>query len=194
VASRVRIAGGSHRGRVLLAPPGDATRPTGDRARQALFNILEHGRFAAAGSPLAGAIVLDVFAGTGALGLEALSRGAARAVFFEQAPAALKVLNANIATLGERARAAVIPGDTRRPPPARDGGAGLVFLDPPYGKWLGGEALIALGRAGWIAEQALAVLEIGAGEAAEAPEGYDLLDERRYGAARLLFLRRRIPE
>jgi 16S rRNA (guanine966-N2)-methyltransferase len=184
----VRIVGGRHRGRALAAPPGEGTRPTGDRARQALFNILEHGRFASSGSPIADALVLDVFAGTGALGLEALSRGAGRAVFFEQMPAALKILQTNIASLGEAARAAVLAGDACQPPRAKET-ARLVFLDPPYGKGLGVKALAALADAGWIGPETLAMLEVGAGEAAAAPEGWALLDERRYGAARLLFLK-----
>jgi 16S rRNA (guanine966-N2)-methyltransferase len=186
----VRIVGGKHRGRVLQAPPGDATRPTGDRARQALFNILEHGAFAAEGSVFARGPVLDVFAGTGALGLEALSRGARHAVFFEEAPVAVACLKANIAALGAAAEATIVAGDVRRPPPCRGLPAALVFLDPPYGKDLGPQALTALGRAGWLAPDALAILEIGAAEPGVAPEGYALLDQRRYGAARLLFLRR----
>ncbi|MGH7115711.1 MAG: RsmD family RNA methyltransferase, partial [Stellaceae bacterium] len=97
----MRIVGGRHRGRRLSAPPGDAVRPTSDRAREALFNILSHGRFAAGGLPFAGAAVLDAFAGTGALGLEALSRGAAEAIFIERDRDALLVLRRNIETLGE---------------------------------------------------------------------------------------------
>ena len=97
----MRIVGGKHRGRRLLAPPGDNVRPTSDRAREALFDILSHGRFAADGIPFAGAAVLDAFAGTGALGLEALSRGAAEAVFFERDPEALAILRRNVASLGD---------------------------------------------------------------------------------------------
>src|SRR5271168_228418 len=100
----MRIAAGRHRGRRLLAPPGETVRPTSDRARQALFNILSQGHLAAEGVPFAGAAVLDAFAGTGALGLEALSRGAAEAVFFEQDPEALAVLRKNAASLGGTAR------------------------------------------------------------------------------------------
>src|SRR5215471_5249106 len=111
----MRIVGGTHRGRRLLAPPGDTVRPTSDRAREALFNILSHGRLAAAGAPFADAAVLDAFAGTGALGLEALSRGAAAAVFIERDPDAIAVLRRNVAALGESERAEILSGDATRP-------------------------------------------------------------------------------
>ena len=114
----LRIVGGLHRGRRLVAPPGELVRPTSDRAREALFNILSHGNFAASGLPFAGRPVLDAFAGTGALGLEALSRGAAEAVFFEQDREALAALRTNVAALGESARAAIMPYDATRPPRA----------------------------------------------------------------------------
>src|SRR6266404_436134 len=97
----LRIVGGSHRGRRLVAPSGEAVRPTSDRAREALFNILSHGDFAASGSPFADRPVLDAFAGTGAFGLEALSRGASAAAFIEEGRDALRVLRRNIAVLGE---------------------------------------------------------------------------------------------
>jgi 16S rRNA (guanine966-N2)-methyltransferase len=186
----MRIVGGSHRGRVLQAPEGRDTRPTGDRARQALFNILEHGAVASGGSILAGARVLDIFAGTGALGLEALSRGAVHAGFFEQAPAALKILKANIAGLREEPRTRILAGDATRPPKAPAGAAAsLVFLDPPYHTGAGTAALTALGSAGWLAPAALAVLELAADEPVVPQPGADILEERRYGAARLVFLR-----
>lgn len=153
-----------------------------------MFDILSHGRFAASGLPFAGATVLDAFAGTGALGLEALSRGAARAVFMENAAEALTVLRRNIAALGEGGRAEVLPGDATRPPRAREPCA-LVFLDPPYRSGLAGPALAALTAAGWIAPEALVVIETAAREEIPPPAGFTLLDERRYGAARLLFLR-----
>src|SRR5579884_1515668 len=100
----LRIVGGAQRGRRLVAPSGEAVRPTSDRAREALFNILSHGRFAAAGLPFAGRPVVDAFAGTGAFGLEALSRGAAVAAFIENDPAALAALRHNIAALGAEDR------------------------------------------------------------------------------------------
>ncbi len=112
---RMRIVGGSHRGRRLAAPPGDAVRPTSDRAREAMFDILSHGAFAAEGPPFADAAVLDAFAGTGAFGLEALSRGAAEAVFIENDRAALAALRHNIA---DARRGGAQPGRRRRRDPA----------------------------------------------------------------------------
>src|SRR6266487_3795196 len=114
----LRIVGGSHRGRRLAAPPGETVRPTSDRAREALFNILSHGSFAAAGLPFADRPVLDAFAGTGALGLEALSRGASAAVFIERDREGLTALRRNIAALDADDRAQIIAGDATRPPRA----------------------------------------------------------------------------
>ena len=185
----MRIVGGRHRGRRLLAPPGDTVRPTSDRAREALFNILSHGRLAADGIPFAGAAVLDAFAGTGALGLEALSRGAAQAVFIERDPEAVAVLRRNVAWLRENDRAEIVPGDATRP--IRAGlQCAVAFVDPPYRSGLAAAALEALDRAGWLAPDALAIIELGAREELPPPAGFALLDERVYGAARLVFLRR----
>jgi 16S rRNA (guanine966-N2)-methyltransferase len=185
----MRIVGGRHRGRRLLAPPGDIVRPTSDRAREALFNILSHGRFAAEGIPFAGAVVLDAFAGTGALGLEALSRGAAEAVFIERDREALVILRKNVEALGEGARAHIVPGDATQPLGAGSSCA-LAFLDPPYHSGLAAPALGALAARGWLAPDALAVVETAAREELAPPAGFILLDERIYGAARLVFLRR----
>lgn len=185
----MRIVGGRHRGRRLLAPPGVEVRPTSDRAREALFNILSHGDFAAAGSPIADANVLDAFAGTGALGIEALSRGAARAAFIETDRAALSVLRRNLATLNEEDAADIIAGDATRPPRAPFAAA-LAVLDPPYRSGLAAPALVALAGMGWLAHHALVIAELAAKEPFSAPEGFAMIDERRYGAARLVFLRR----
>jgi 16S rRNA (guanine966-N2)-methyltransferase len=185
----VRIVGGRHRGRRLLAPPGETVRPTSDRAREALFNILCHGRLAADGIPFAGATVLDAFAGTGALGLEALSRGAAEAAFIEQDREALATLRQNIAALGENAHSRIITGDAIRPPRAPLSCA-LAFLDPPYRSGVAAAALTALDAAGWLTPDALAVVELAARERLAPPAGFSLLDERVYGAGRLVFLRR----
>ena len=185
----LRIVGGVHRGRRLVAPPGDAVRPTSDRAREALFNILSHGNFAAAGLPFAGRPVLDAFAGTGALGLEALSRGASAAAFIEEGREALATLRRNIAALGEDGRAHVVPGDATRPPRAAMVCA-VAFLDPPYHSGLAAPALAALAAAGWLAADALAIAEVAAHEEFLPPAGFTVIDERVYGAARLVFLRR----
>jgi 16S rRNA (guanine966-N2)-methyltransferase len=184
----MRIVGGSHRGRRLVAPPGAAVRPTSDRAREALFDILSHGAFAASGLPFANEPVLDAFAGTGAFGLEALSRGASEAVFIENDREALAALRRNIAALGETARARIIASDATRPPRAACVCA-LAFLDPPYGSGLAAPALAALAAVGWLAAQALTVVEIGAREPFAPPPGLTMIDARVYGAARLVFLR-----
>jgi 16S rRNA (guanine966-N2)-methyltransferase len=185
----MRIVAGKHRGRRLLAPRGATVRPTSDRAREALFNILSHGEPAAQGITVDGAAVLDAFAGTGALGLEALSRGAAEAVFIEQDREALAVLRWNIAALGEEDRAQVVSGDATGPPRAPVA-CGLAFLDPPYRSGLAAAALTALAAAGWLTLDALAVVELAAREELAPPAGFILFEERAYGAARLLFLRR----
>jgi 16S rRNA (guanine966-N2)-methyltransferase len=163
-------------------------RPTSDRAREALFNILSHGKLAPEGVPFADATVLDAFAGTGALGLEALSRGAATAVFIEQHQEALAILRKNIRALREDARARVLPGDATRPPRAYSA-CPVAFLDPPYRSGLAAPALSALAAAGWLAPDALAVVELASGEHFVPPAGFTLIDERVYGAARLVFLR-----
>jgi 16S rRNA (guanine966-N2)-methyltransferase len=183
----MRIVAGKHRGRRLLAPSGDTVRPTSDRAREALFNILSHGELAAGGIPFAEAVVLDAFAGTGALGLEALSRGAVEAVFIEQDREALAILRKNIAALDEGGRTRVIPGDASRPPRAISGCA-VAFLDPPYRSGLAAPALAALAAAGWLPPGALAIVELAAREELAPPPGFTILDERKYGAARLVFL------
>jgi 16S rRNA (guanine966-N2)-methyltransferase len=185
----MRIVGGRHRGRRLVAPPGEAVRPTSDRAREALFDILSHGHFAAEGIPFAEEAVLDAFAGTGALGLEALSRGAAEAIFFEQNPEARAALRRNVASMGETDRAQIRPYDATRPPRAGKRCA-VVFIDPPYRSGLAASALAAIDAAGWLTPDALAVIENGAREEFHPPAGFTRLDERIYGAARLVFLRR----
>jgi len=185
----MRVVGGRHRGRRLVAPPGDAVRPTSDRAREGLFNILSHGDFAAAGLPFADENIVDAFAGTGALGIEALSRGAARAAFIETDRAALGALRRNLAALDEEDSADIIPGDATRPPRAPYAAA-LAFLDPPYRSGLAAPALAALAQMGWLVPRALAVIELAAREPFSPPEGFAMIDERVYGAARVVFLRR----
>ena len=189
----MRIVAGRHRGRRIGAPPGDAVRPTSDRAREAVFNILAHGGFGAGGASIvAGAVVLDAFCGTGAMGLEALSRGAARAVFIDNEPQSLVAVRANIAALREQATARVIAADATRPPPRPKDlpPATLAFFDPPYAEALAGAALAAFAEGGWLAPGTICVVE----EAARAPDlappaGFTGLQSRRYGAARITLLR-----
>jgi 16S rRNA (guanine966-N2)-methyltransferase len=135
--------------------------------------------------------VLDVFAGTGALGLEALSRGARFATFLEKDRAARDALQRTIATLGEVARTSVLAADALKPPRS-SGPCELVFLDPPYGEDVAAAALTALAAAGWIGDGALVVLERAARGAFTPPERFAAIEERRYGAARILFLRHQL--
>ena len=183
----MRIIAGRHRGRRLIVPEGSAVRPTSERAREALFNILAHDGVGTAAA-LAGGTVLDAFAGTGAFGLEALSRGAGQAIFIESGRAALAALRHNVAALGETARSRIIAADACAPPIA-PAPAALGFLDPPYDSSLAAGALAALARAGWLGPGALAVIEIAAQQRLAAPAGFACLEERRYGAARFVFLR-----
>jgi 16S rRNA (guanine966-N2)-methyltransferase len=183
----MRIVAGAWRGRPLAAPAGTKTRPSADRLRQALFDMLLHAPW---GGPatVEDARVLDAFAGTGALGLEALSRGAAHATFIERDRAALEALGANIASLSGSARAdrtRVIAGNALTPPPAISR-CTLVFLDPPYGQSLIPRALPALAAAGWVAPGALIVAETSRDEPVPAAAA---LAERTHGAARLTIWR-----
>jgi 16S rRNA (guanine966-N2)-methyltransferase len=179
----VRIVAGAWRGRVIETPRTRATRPTADRVRQALFDMLSHAPWAA---PWPDCVVLDGFAGSGALGLEAMSRGASRAVFFENGRAALDSLRRNVTLLDAGPRSTVLAADATRPPPALpgQGGCTLLFLDPPYGKALVAQSLGALRSTGWIAPGALIVAETARDE--DPPiAAATLLAERRHGAARI---------
>ena len=176
----MRIIAGAWRGRMLTPPAGATTRPTADRVRQALFDMLLHAPWGGRGL-LDGALILDAFAGTGALGLEALSRGAAHASFLERDRAALTALRANIDACRAGDRAALHAADAANPPPGRP--CSLVFLDPPYRQGLVPTALAALGRAGWIAPEAVAVVETARDEPPDPPG--TLLADRVHGAARL---------
>jgi len=189
----LRIVGGRYRGRSIAAPEGAATRPTSDRAREAIFNVLEH----AAWSPgLADLRVIDLFAGSGAMGLEAISRGAAFCLFVETDAGARGAIRENVEGLE---RGGELFGRTRihrrdatnlGQRPGADGPAfGLAFLDPPYGKGLIAPAVRELIDGGWLSEGALIVAERGAGEPAPEVPGVETLDERRYGAASVLFAR-----
>jgi len=183
----MRIVAGAWRGRQLVAPSGDVTRPTADRVRQALFDTLLHAAWGGRGA-IEGTGVLDAFAGTGAFGLEALSRGAAFARFFEQDAAALRVLRTNIAACGAERICEVIGGDVLRLPAARKSEpASLVFLDPPYGHNLVPGALKILGGRGFIAPDALVIAELGRDE--EWQPVVPVLDRRRHGAAQWVVFR-----
>ncbi len=175
----MRIVAGMWRGRTLIAPPGNHTRPTADRVRQALFDMLLHAPWGGRDS-LAGAHALDVFAGTGALGLEALSRGAAHATFVEHDRAALTVLRTNIAACRADQQCTVLPVNALAAPQGQP--CGLIFLDPPYGQDLVPLALTRLRANGWIAPAALIIAETGRDE---PPPTSDPFTERIHGAARI---------
>jgi 16S rRNA (guanine966-N2)-methyltransferase len=183
----MRIVAGRHRGRSLKTPDDLAVRPTADRTREALFNILVSGRLSDE-NRLSGARVLDAFAGTGALGLEALSRGAAHAVFMENYAPAIEICRANIRNLGEDARAELVACDVLHPRPAPEP-CDLVFLDPPYNQGFAEKALMSLVKAGWIAPGTLVSVEMMKNEAFATPEGFSEIDARSYGKAKLVFLK-----
>ena len=186
----IKIVGGRHRGRTLATPEGLETRPTSSRTRESLFNILAHANWRADGtSPLIDARVLDGFAGSGALGIEALSRGAAHATFLDNDATAIKLIGENLRKLGETAAAKVIRADATQPPPTREG-CDLVFLDPPYRSGTAGPALTALAEAGWMKPGAIVTVEVATTEDLVPPPGFETIDERRYGAAKIVILRR----
>ena len=171
----MRIVGGSLRGRRIEAPKGDAVRPTSDRARETLFNML------ASRVALDGARVVDAFSGTGALGLEALSRGAGHVIFLDRARASADLTARNVAALGMGARARVCRVDATRPGPAPAPRCDLALLDPPYGQTLGERAMTALAGAGWLANGALCVLEERSDAMPHAVAGFSRDEVRRLG-------------
>jgi 16S rRNA (guanine966-N2)-methyltransferase len=175
----MRIIGGARRGLKLAeVGEGDAAahlRPTSDRVREAIFNLLIN----AHGNPVAGARVLDLFAGTGALGLEALSRGAAEVTFVDDGTKALALIRANIAKMRAESETKVIRQDARKLGVNPGAPFGLVFLDPPYGKGLGETVLGTALASGWIAPGAMVVWEEGV--AVAVPDGYAQVDQRKYG-------------
>ncbi|WP_363350592.1 16S rRNA (guanine(966)-N(2))-methyltransferase RsmD [Methylocystis echinoides] len=182
----MRIVGGALRGRALAGPKSQAIRPTSDRLRESVFDILAH-RF---DDPVSGAAVVDLFAGTGALGLEALSRGAARALFVDDGAEARALLRANIETLGLGGVTRVFRRDATKLGLAPPGEAfSLAFLDPPYGKGLAAPALAALLEGGWLRKDALAVIEDAADAEIALPAGLEQEDARRYGDTQFLFAR-----
>ncbi len=182
----MRIVGGRLKGRILAGPTSQAIRPTSDRLRETIFDILTH----AYGDPVAGARVLDLFAGTGAMALEALSRGAAQALLVDKSIEAVALARANVAVLGLGDRAEVLRRDAARLGTAPSGDAfTLAFLDPPYGKGLAGPALEALRSARWLAEDALLVVEEAKGVEVSVPSELALIEARTYGDTQVAFLR-----
>ncbi len=181
----MRIVGGAHKGRRLTSPKGLDIRPTSDRAREALFNILSHGDYDGLPEDRA---VLDVFAGTGALGLEALSRGAGQVCFIEQNKAAARQIQYTADDMGEGARIQVLTRDATRPGPAPNS-FDLVLMDAPYRMGLSETSLAALADLGWLAKHCVCCVELAKVEQFQAGTAFTVLDERTYGAARIVILR-----
>lgn len=184
----MRIIGGQFRGTVLAevgaGDPAAHLRPTSDRVREAIFNLLVNGGH---GDVLTGARVLDLFAGTGALGLEALSRGAARVTFVDDGVAARALIRRNVERLRAMGVTDLWRRDATRLGPNRGPGFGLVFLDPPYGMGLGERALASAVEGGWMTPGALVVWE--EGTQVSAPAGFEMVDQRRYGETWVTLLR-----
>jgi 16S rRNA (guanine966-N2)-methyltransferase len=182
----VRVVGGRLRSRPLAGPKSTAVRPTTDRLREALFNILAHSY----DDPVTGARVLDLFAGTGALGIEAISRGAAYALFVDDGVEARALLRDNIEALGLGGVTRIFRRDATKLGPAHPlEPFSLVFLDPPYGKGLAEKALIAARDGSWLKPDALVIVEEAADAAFTAPEGFAELERRRYDDTEFVFLR-----
>jgi 16S rRNA (guanine966-N2)-methyltransferase len=185
----LRIVSGRYRGKAIVTPPGATTRPTSDRARQAVFNILEHAAWA---PDLHEARVIDLFAGSGALGLEAMSRGAGFCLFVETDDAARGAIRENLEAFGLFGQARVHRRDATDLGP-RPGSVGapfdIAFLDPPYAKGLGEKALDQLLAGDWLVPGAIVMFERGRDEPDPSPPGFERLDARDYGAARVFFFR-----
>ena len=182
----MRVVGGRLRSRVIAAPKSDAIRPTADRLREALFNIIIH----AYADPVTGARVLDLFAGTGALGIEAISRGAAYALFVDDGVAARALLRGNVETLGLAGVTRIFRRDATKLGPAHPVQPfSLVFADPPYGKGLAEKALVSAHAGGWLTPEALIVVEEAADAGFAAPEGFTELERRQYDDTEFVFLR-----
>ncbi|MGO4832469.1 16S rRNA (guanine(966)-N(2))-methyltransferase RsmD [Rhizobiaceae sp. 2RAB30] len=181
----MRIVGGEFRGRPIAAPRDNAIRPTTDRTREAVFNMLVH-RF---GDRLEEARVLDLFAGTGALGLEALSRGAGHCLFVEESAEGRGLIRTNVEALGLQGRTKIFRRDATR---LGDAGTilpfGLIFADPPYGKGFGESALQAARQGGWLLPGALCVVEEAATAAFDPGPGFRIVEERNYGETVIRFI------
>jgi len=186
----MRIVAGRFKGRTLAAPGEAALRPTSDKVRQAIFNIVEHAGFAS-DFTLQDARVIDLFAGTGALGLEALSRGARFCLFVEEAAESRAIIRENVEALGLTGASKIWRRDAGKLGPLDTLAAfDLAFLDPPYHKGLIAQALEGLASGGWLNANALVVAEAAEDESVPTVDGYELLDDRVYGDTRVAFLRR----
>jgi len=186
----VRITGGSFRGRALAAPPDASVRPTSDKVRQAVFNILMHNDFGI-GFALEGARAADLFAGTGALGIEALSHGSVFCLFVEDSAESRGLIRTNVEALNLTGVTKIWRRDATDLGPMATGAGGpfdLVFLDPPYHKDLIAPALASLRDGKWLSPNALAIVETAEDEIIPPTDGFALVSERVYGATRVAFL------
>ncbi len=182
----MRVVGGRLRGRTIAPPSSRDIRPTADRLRESLFNILMH----AYGDPVSGARVLDLFAGTGALGIEAVSRGAAFTLFVDNGAEARALLRQNVEALGLGGVTKVYRRDATKLGPAHPlEPFALAFLDPPYGKGLAEQALASLREGGWLSPQALLVVEEATSAKFASPEGFEELERRAYDDTEFVILR-----
>lgn len=183
----MRVIAGSFRGRTLHAPKGLDTRPTSQRARESLFNVLQHGNF---GVELEGARILDLFAGSGALGIEALSWGAAYCIFVDDALPARAAMRENIDALGLGGKTRIFRRDATRLNPAGNLGAfDIIFADPPYDRSMGEAALKTVLTGGWLKPGGIFVLEERKTAEINLPDDVEVLDRRTYGVAQVLILR-----
>ena len=181
----MRIVGGRLRGRALAGPTGPGLRPTADRLRESIFNVLAHAHDDACD----GARVIDLFAGTGALGIEAISRGASHALFVDQGSQARALIRQNVEALGLGGVTRIFRRDATKLGPTQDAPFTLAFLDPPYGQGLAPLALASLRDGGWLAPGAVVVVEEEAGAEIGAVEGFERLERRDYGDTLVVFLR-----
>ena len=183
----MRIVAGRYRGRALAVPAGEHTRPTSDRVREAMFNILAHG---APAFDFTGIRVLDLFAGTGALGFEAMSRGAAFALFVEEDPVARGLIRTNVEAFGLTGQTKIFRRDaTDMGLAAQMGRFELAFLDPPYGRGFAERALASLAAGGWLADGAIAVVEEHTDAAVALPAGFAQIGHRTWGITQAVFVR-----
>lgn len=182
----MRIVAGKFKGRTLATPSSQAVRPTSDRLRESIFNILTH----AHDDAIEGARVLDLFAGTGALGIEALSRGAAHALFVDDSTEGRGLLRENVERLGLGGVTKVFRRDATKLGPCKPHAPfSLVFCDPPYRKGLGEKALASAREGGWLQPDALIVFEEAADADVTLPEGFEELDRRAYGDTQIVIAR-----
>lgn len=183
------IISGKYRGKKIKTKANAVIRPTSSRARGAIFNILMHGEFGShETSPLINRAVIDLFCGTGVLGLEALSRGAAHVTFVDESSESIALARSNVAHLKEEANSHFIRNDSTSLPMARKTHS-LAFLDPPYNSGLAVKSLAMLDKRGWLENGAVAVVELSKKETLVAPENYTVIDERNYGNTQIVFLR-----